>query len=281
MRLVDSMRAKERASRRAGRRPAVLAVAVLVVATSLWGYMLWPRDPLMQNLSSAMRPPSVEHPFGTDQLGRDVLSRVLRGAHVSLVVSLIAIGIASIGGTTLGFVSGFFGGVFDDVIMRVIDGMMAFPGLLLALFAVTILGPGLVTAQIAVGISQMPLIARIARSAVLTEKEKLYVEAGTAVGASSMRVLTRYVAPNSLGPLVVQISLMVADTILVIAGLGFLGLGAQPPTPELGSMLSESRLYMWQAPHLAVFPGIVICGLALTFNALGDVLRRRLSDGER
>lgn len=249
---------------------------VSVVLALFAGSWLTPRDPLKQDLSSALRPPSAYNLFGTDQLGRDVLSRVLYGARVSLGTSFVAIVLAGGLGVTIGFVSGFVGGVVDNALMRLLDATMAFPGLLLALCAVVVLGPGLLTAPIAVGVTQIPIIARLARATILSEKTKLYVESGIALGGSSWRLLVRHLAPNSLMPIVVQLSLMVADTILAVAGLGFLGLGAQPPTPEWGAMLSESRLYLWQAPHLAIFPGLAVCLVALAFNVLGDSLRKTM-----
>lgn len=255
------------------RTQLTLVALVLALFAGSW---LTPRDPFKQDLSSALLPPSTHHLFGTDQLGRDVLSRVLYGARVSLGASFVAIVLAGGVGVVTGFASGFVGGAFDNVMMRLLDAMMAFPGLLLALCAVVILGPGLLTAPIAVGITQIPIIARLARATILSEKTKLYVESGVAIGCSSWTLLVRHLAPNSLMPIVVQLSLMVADTVLAIAGLGFLGLGAQPPTPEWGVMLGESRLYLWQAPHLAIFPGLAVCSLALTFNLLGDSLRKTM-----
>lgn len=275
---MTDARREQRPTRRLQRarrtNPAVSVAAVLFVLLGILGQYISPHEATQQDLSSVLNPPSKEHWLGTDQLGRDTLSRVLQGARLSLVVGSVAIGIAGLVGSSLGFVSGFVGGVLDEILMRFVDTLMAFPGLLLALIAVTVLGPGLTTAAIAVGITQVPSVARIARAAILSERERLYAEAAAALGATPPRVLIRHLIPNSLGALVAQLSLMLAEAILIIAGLGFLGLGAQPPTPEWGIMLSESRLYMWQSPWVAVFPGVAISLFVLTFNMLGDSLRR-------
>lgn len=258
----------------------VLGAVLLFVLVGIAGGYFTPYDSTKQNLAAVLQSPSQGHWFGTDQLGRDVLSRVIEGTRLSLVVGTVAIGIAGVIGGSLGFISGFGGGILDEVLMRVVDTLMAFPGLLLALIAVTVLGPGLTTAAIAVGLTQIPVVARLARSTILSERERLYVEAAGALGMGKVRLLFLHLIPNCLGPLIAQLSLMLADAILIIAGLGFLGLGAQPPTPEWGIMLSESRLYMWQSPYLAVFPGLAISLFVLTFNLLGDSLRTALDKRE-
>lgn len=254
--------------------PIVLCAALVFIVVGALGQQMSPYDSTQQDLTAVLQSPSKEHWLGTDQLGRDLLSRVLHGARLSLVVGAVAIGIAGVLGSTLGFISGFVGGMLDEVLMRVVDTLMAFPGLLLALIAVTVLGPGLTTAAIAVGVTQIPTVARIARATILSERERPYVEAATALGSRRSRLLAVHLIPNSLGPLIAQLSLMLAEAILIIAGLGFLGLGAQPPTPEWGIMLSESRIYMWQSPYVAIFPGIAISLFVLTFNMLGDSLRK-------
>lgn len=253
-----------------------VASTAMFLLIGLLGAQVTPYDPLAQDLNGVLQPPSVTHPFGTDQLGRDVLSRVLAGARVSLQVSAIVVAIGGIAGVLLGFGSGYLGGLFDEIVMRIIDTMMAFPGILLALAFVTVMGAGIRTAIISVGITEVALIARVARSAMLSAKEDLYVEAARSIGVPNTRIVARHLTPNCMSPVIVQLALIAADAILIAAGLSFLGLGAQPPTPEWGIMLSDSRVYLWQAPHLAVFPGAAILLAALTFNLLGDSLRRAL-----
>ena len=221
-------------------------------------------------------PPSIEHLMGTDVIGRDLLSLVIYGARISLLVGVFAVSLAILIGATLGAIAGFAGGTVDNVIMRIMDVMISFPTILLALVIVVILGPGLFNAMVAVGIVSIPAFARITRASVLGESGKEYVMAARSVGASSRRVLWRHVMPNTLSPIIVAASLGIASAILDAAALGFLGLGAQPPTPEWGLLLSRNRGYMFTSPWLVFFPGLSIMFLVLGFNLLGDGLRDAL-----
>jgi peptide/nickel transport system permease protein len=222
------------------------------------------------------QPPSIEHPMGTDVIGRDMLSLIIYGARISLVVGVFAVSLAIILGATLGAIAGFAGGTVDNVIMRIMDIMISFPTILLALVIVVILGPGLFNAMVAVGIVAIPAFARITRASVLGESGKDYVMAARSIGAGSRRVLWRHVMPNTLSPIIVAASLGIATAILDAAALGFLGLGAQPPTPEWGLLLSRNRGYMFTSPWMVFFPGISIMFLVLGFNLLGDGLRDAL-----
>jgi peptide/nickel transport system permease protein len=224
----------------------------------------------------AKQPPSLEHPMGTDAVGRDMMSLIIYGARISIRIGVFAVGFAILIGSTLGAISGFARGVVDAVIMRVMDIMLAFPSILLALAIVVVIGPGLFNAMLAVGIVAIPTYARIARATVLSENEKDYVMAARAIGVSSSRILWRHILPNILSPLIVTASLGIATAILDAAGLGFLGLGAQPPTPEWGLLLSRNKSYMFTSPWMVFFPGISIMYLVLGFNLLGDGLRDAL-----
>ncbi len=219
--------------------------------------------------------------LGTDEQGRDLLSRILYGIPISLTIGLVAVGIGLILGVPLGALSAYFGGRVDLLIQRLVDVMLAFPGILLAIVLVAILGPGLENAMIAVGIAAVPIYARLVRGLVLSLKALDYVEAARALGASHARVLLRHILPNALGPILIQSSLQMAIAILFAAGLGFLGLGARPPEPEWGLMLARGREYLAVAPHVATFPGLAIVGLVLAFNLLGDALRDALDPRSR
>ena len=221
-------------------------------------------------------PPSIEHLMGTDVIGRDMASLIIYGARISLLVGVFAVSLAILVGATLGAIAGFAGGTVDNVIMRIMDIMIAFPTILLALVIVVILGPGLFNAMVAVGIVAIPAFARITRASVLGESGKEYVMAARSVGAGARRVLWRHVMPNTLSPIIVAASLGIASAILDAAALGFLGLGAQPPTPEWGLLLSRNRGYMFTSPWMVFFPGIAIMFLVLGFNLLGDGLRDAL-----
>ncbi|TBH20611.1 ABC transporter permease [Thermus thermamylovorans] len=216
------------------------------------------------------------HLLGTDEQGRDLFSRILHGIPISLTIGLVAVGIGLLLGAPLGALSAYFGGRTDLLVQRLVDVMLAFPGILLAIVLVAILGPGLTNAMIAVGIAAVPIYARLVRGVVLSLKALDYVEAARALGASHGRILFRHILPNALSPLLIQSSLQMAIAILFAAGLGFLGLGARPPEPEWGLMLARGREYLAVAPHVATFPGLAIVGLVLAFNLLGDALRDAL-----
>ncbi len=217
--------------------------------------------------------PTLAHPLGTDQLGRDQLSRMLYGARISLVIGLAAVSLAIFIGMLLGAVAGYIGGAADTLIMRSMDIMLAFPSILLALAIVVVIGQGLMNVMLAVGIVSVPTYARIVRSSVLSEVRKEYVEASIAVGAGRWRVLFRHVLPNSISPLIVAASLGIGTAILDAAGLGFLGLGAQPPLAEWGLMLSDNRQKLFSEWWLVAVPGVAIMLTVLGFNLLGDGLR--------
>lgn len=252
-------------------------VFAALVGLGAFGSALAPQDPTKQHLSNALCAPSAQCPLGTDQLGRDYLSRMLDGAHTTLGACLLIMVLGVAIGGTLGFVAGFVGGWLDVVLMRCADMIMVFPGILLALIAVAIAGPSLRTAIIAVAISEIPPTARLARSAMLTCREQLYVDSARMAGSRGVGLLLRHLVPNAMGPLVAQASLIAADAIIIVAGLGYLGLGAQPPAAEWGQMLSEGQLYLDSAWWLTGVPGVAILVTALTFNVIGERIRLRTS----
>jgi ABC-type dipeptide/oligopeptide/nickel transport system permease subunit len=235
-----------------------------------------PYEPLAADLNRMLQVPSRTHPLGTDELGRDLLSRIIFGARISLTLGFVSVGIGLLTGTALGAVGTYRSGWVDLVSMRFVDMLLSFPPVLLAIGIVAAMGPSLYNAMIAIGVAQMPVYARLVRSLVLSLKEQQYVEAARALGARDSRILLRHILPNCLSPLIVQSTLQVASAILSAAALGFLGLGAQPPTPEWGAMLSKGRLYLRVAPYLTAFPGLAIFVTVLGFNLFGDGLRDAL-----
>lgn len=268
-----------RALRRFARQPRALAGALLVglwLLVALVGPALTTQDPFAPNMDQMLVTPSLTHPFGTDDFGRDILTRIIHGTRISLMVGLAATAIATVGGILLGVISGYFGGWVDSVIMRLMDIMLAFPGILLALAIVAILGQGLWNVMIAVGIFAIPTFARVVRGSVLQVRALDYVEAAGALGARHGRVIWRHILPNCMAPVIVVATMRMATAIVTAAGLSFLGLGAQPPTPEWGAMLSAGREYLRTAPHVATFPGLAIMTLVLAFNMMGDGLRDAL-----
>ena len=252
-----------------------IVLLVLIVA-SMAAPWITTHDPVILAPRERLQPPSAQYWFGTDAFGRDVFTRVVYGGRVSLMVGVIAVAISLSLGVTLGLLAGYLGGVFDDVVMRLIDVLMAFPGLLLALAVVAILGPNLVNAMIAVGISAAPTYARVTRSAVLQTKELAFIEAARQSGARVWRIVLVHVFPNVLGSIVVIATLGVANAIIAGAALSFLGLGAGPPTPEWGLMLSDGRAYLRHAWWITTFPGAAIMVTVLAINLMGDGLRDAL-----
>ena len=252
----------------------VVLLGFLVVAAA--APVLAPHDPLAQDLYNRLAEPSLSHPFGTDDFGRDIMSRVVHGARISLRVGLAAVLIALVLGTTIGITAGFWGGAVDQLLMRAMDLMLAFPSILLAIGIVAVLGPGLENAMLAVGIVAIPQYARLVRASALRVRELDYVHAVRALGAGDLRILLFSVLPNCLAPLIVQSTLGLATAILDAAGLSFLGLGAQPPTPEWGAMLNGARELILTAPWLLTFPGLAILLSVLAFNLVGDGLRDAL-----
>ncbi len=238
--------------------------------------ILAPSDPLAQDLYNRLNPPSLSHPFGTDDFGRDLLSRVIYGSRISLRIGTVAVMIALVVGSLVGLVAGYWGGLLDQLLMRAMDLMLAFPSILLAIGIVAVLGPGLENAMLAVGTVAIPQYARLVRASVLTIREQEYVAAARALGAGDFRILFLAVLPNCLAPLIVQSTLGLATAILDAAGLSFLGLGAQPPVPEWGAMLNGGRELILSAPWVLTFPGLAIFLSVLGFNLLGDGLRDAL-----
>ena len=252
------------------------AIVVLNVMVAIFAPVITPYDPVQASLSEIVQPSSRSHPLGTDELGRDILTRIAYGSRISLTLGIISVGIALFGGVALGALGGYFGSWLDLTIMRLIDVILAFPPLLLAIVVVSILGPGIRNAMIAVGIAQVPVYARLVRAEVLSNKGREFVTAARAVGASDLRIMVRHILPNSMAPIIVQSTLNIATAILSAAALGYLGLGAQPPTPEWGTMLTKGRLYLRVAPHVTTFPGLAIVITVLGFNLFGDGLRDAL-----
>jgi len=250
---------------------AILLLALVSVA--LLAPVLAHRDPVRINPPDSLKPPGKEFWFGTDQFGRDVYSRVIWGARLSLRVGIVAVLISVGGGVPLGLAAGYYGGWLDMAIMRLIDLMLAFPGILLALVIVTILGPGLSNVMLAVGIYGIPSYARVVRGSVLVVRGQPFVEAAQAVGCPTVRVVARHLLPNVVAPIIVLSSLNVAGAILTSAALSFLGLGAQPPTPEWGALLNAGRDWVRDAWWLTTFPGLAIMLTVLAINMLGDGLR--------
>lgn len=252
---------------------AGLVIASLVVASALLASVLAPAPPDSMQLLDRLQPPSAPHPFGTDAFGRDVLSRVLYGGRISLVIGILAVGIAALVGSTLGAIAGYAGRRVDQVIMRVMDALLAFPAVLLALAIVGTLGPGLLNLALAIAVTSVPSFARVARAATLSTKGLEFIQAAHALGVRDASVLGKHIVPNGFGPVLVVATVQISSAILAAASLSFLGLGVQPPTPEWGSMLAENRGHMQRAPWLVAFPGLAIMLTVMGFNLLGDALR--------
>jgi peptide/nickel transport system permease protein len=246
---------------------AIMAVAALV------GPVLSPYDPSVQDLPLRLEGPSLPHPFGLDELGRDILARVLAGARISFLVGVTVVTISAVVGTILGALAGYFGGLLDDLISRVVDTLLAFPGLLLSIALVAVLGPSLTNVLLALTVIGWVGYARLVRGQVLRAREFEYVQAARALGAGTVRVLWRHVIPTAAPAVVVQATLGMAGAIIGEAALSFLGLGVQPPTPSWGTMLNGGRAHLLDAPHLTIFPGLAIALLVLGFNFVGDGLR--------
>lgn len=282
--VVTSVQVARRQSTSAWRRFlrdrwAVVALALLVFVAVIvaLGPSLAPYDPLQTNLGMRLKPPGTPgHPLGTDELGRDVLSRLLYGARPSIGVGFAAVAVAMLIGVPIGLLAGYVGGLFDTVVSRIVDVLLAFPYVLLAIAIVAALGPGLFNAMLAVGIAGVPYYVRIVRASALALREQEFVQASRALGASHAWILLRHIFPNALSPLIVAATLDVGWMITAAAGLSFLGLGAQPPQPEWGVMLSDGRQYVGVAPHLALVPGFAIFLVVLALNLVGDGLRDAL-----
>jgi peptide/nickel transport system permease protein len=265
--------------RRMLRRPA--AVIALVVVAAFVGIALAaphvaPHDPIKQNFLSVRKAPSDVYRLGTDEVGRDVLSRLIWGARASLLAGVIPVAIALAASVPLGLLSGCTGGWLDGLIMRVTDAMLAIPFLIVAIALAAFLGPNLTNAMIAIGIAALPTFLRLARGTALALTTEDFVESARALGCSRLRIAVRHVLPNMLPPLLIQSSLTVAAAIIAEASLSFLGLGQQPPAPSWGSMLNAAQRYLVQAPWMAIYPGLMIFGIVMSLNVLGDALRDAL-----
>ena len=253
-----------------------LAIIGILVFSAIFAEVIAPYHFDDQDLMRTLLSPSREHILGTDNFGRDIFSRIVYGSRVSLQVGFIAVGISLITGGLLGAIAGYYGGRLDNVIMRGIDILLAIPPILLAISIVASLGPGLRNVMIAVGIASIPTYARIVRASVITIKDQEFIEAARAIGANDVRIIAKHIMPNSMAPIIVQGTLGVANAILAAAGLSFIGLGIQPPTPEWGAMLSQGRQFIRDYWHMTTFPGIAIMTTIFGLNLLGDGLRDAL-----
>ena len=269
----------QRAMRRlVKRRAAVIGLAVVLffIAVAAAAPLISPYDPLATSWAAVRKAPSAAHLFGTDEIGRDVLARIIWGSRASLLAGILSVSLAMAIGVPLGLVTGYVGGWFDGTVMRVVDAMLAIPFLILAIALAAFLGPSLSNAMIAIGVSQMPIFARLTRGQVLSVKHEDYIEAARAVGNPHLRIMLRHIFPNVVPPILVQATLAAAAAIIAEASLSFLGLGQQPPNPSWGSMLNTARNFMSQAPWMAVWPGLAIFSLVLSLNLFGDGLRDAL-----
>jgi peptide/nickel transport system permease protein len=248
-------------------------VTIVIVLVAVFAPIIAPGDPVVANIPDRVQPPNRTYIMGTDTLGRDVFSRLVYGARYSLTVGLIAVAIATSGGVVLGLISGFYSGRVDMVIQRIVDMMMALPRILLAMAIVFSLGVGLTQVMIAVGISNIPTFVRVVRASVLSARENTYVEAARAIGRPDLGIMARHILPNVMAPIIVVSTLGVAGAILTAASLSFLGLGAQPPTPEWGAMISAGRDTLRSAWWISTFPGLTITIVVLAINLVGDALR--------
>jgi len=253
-----------------------MVILTLFLLMAIFAPWLAPFDPDAIDLFRTMEGPSRDHLLGVDQFGRDLLSRIIYGARTSLLLSVVVVALAGFTGITLGVLAGFFGGFIDRVIGLITDILMTLPSIVVALGVITVIGPGLVSTMVAIGVSMVPRFVRVIRGSVLSVRQMEYVQSARALGSWNARIILSHVLPNSLAPVIVQGSLLTAQAVLVAAGLGFLGLGAQPPTAEWGQMLAEGRGYLRVAPHISVFPGLAIMLMVFGFNLLGDGLRDAL-----
>jgi len=251
----------------------VMLISAVVVLAAIFGPTLAPYDPIAMNLGDRLQGPSREHLMGADHLGRDIFTRVLYGARISLQVGVVSVALGTLVGLILGAVAGYLGGRVDTVIMALMDAIYAFPAILLALVLVAVFKPGLVTVMTAIAIVRIPIFARTVRASVLAEREKEYVEASRCVGQRGLMIMAKHILPNIMAPLIVVTTTYFATAIVVEASLSFLGLGIPPPAASWGTMLNDGRKFMESAPHTVLFPGIAISLTVLGFNLLGDGLR--------
>ena len=285
---TDQARREAGPWKRAFRKLMRNRLATLGLATILFFMLLallapWvsPYDPLATNWGAIRKAPSMEHWFGTDELGRDVLSRVIWGTRASMLAGVVSVFISLVAGVTIGLLAGFVGGVFDGVISRITDAFLACPFLILAIALAAFLGPNLTNAMIAIGVSAAPIFVRLTRAQVLNVKVEDYIEAARAIGCPPSRIVMSHILPNVTAPLIVQTTLAIAAAVIAEASLSFLGLGQQPPDPSWGSMLNTAKNFMEDAPWMAIWPGLAIFFLVLAFNLLGDGLRDALDPRSR
>lgn len=253
-----------------------MVMLLILIFAAVFADFIAPYDPLKQDIINRLQPPSAGHFFGTDELGRDIFSRILFGSRISLTVGLIAVSLSSVAGCALGAIAGYYGGAIDNVIMRCTDVLMAIPSILLNISIVAALGTGLQNVMIAIGISSVPAYCRIMRASLLSLKNQEFVDASRAAGASDAHIILQHILPNSLAPLIVQATLKIGGAILSCASMSFIGLGIVPPTPEWGAMLSTGRDFLRDAPHLTTFPGMAIMFAVFAMNLMGDGLRDAL-----
>lgn len=250
-----------------------LGSAILLLFLAVFGPRIAPFDPITVNTPQRFQAPSLHHPFGTDEFGRDIFSRILYGARIAVKVGMLSVVVAFAGGIVLGLISGYYGGLVDTALSRLLEIWLSFPDILFVIAVVAILGPALNHVILALGFLSIPAYARIVRGSVLSAREEQYVEAARALGVSDGRIMWRHILPNVVAPLIILSSLRFGGALLSGAGLSFIGLGAQPPEPEWGAILSTGRQYMYQAPWITVFPGLAIAIFVLGINLLGDGLR--------
>lgn len=259
-------------------KAAMLGLAILsteILLAILAPYII-PYDYSFMDMANTFAKPSFQHPFGCDDMGRDIISRVLYGARYSISIGIIAVSIGSLIGCTIGAIAGYFGGQVDNIIMRLLDIIQAIPGMLLMIVISAVLGPGYFNTIIALSIGSISGMARMLRAQMLKERENEYIEAAQSINCSKFRIITSHLLPNCISPMIVSATMGVAQTITMAAGLSFIGLGVQPPIPEWGAMLSAARQFIRQAPHLVYFPGLAIAVTVLALNLLGDGLRDAL-----
>ena len=246
---------------------------ILFIITAFVGPFLLSQDPNEVQVANKLQPPSAEHWFGTDNYGRDIFTRIIYGMELTLRVGFLSVAIGGAVGVVFGIIAGYYGGWIDTVIMRIMDVLLAFPGILLALAIVSVLGGSLRNVIIAVAIYSVPAFARIVRGSTLSVRKLEYIDAVRALGASDTRIIFKHILPNIMSPIIVQATLRIATAILTASGLSFLGLGVQPPTPEWGAMMSDGRNFIVDAPHIILFPGLMVVIVVLAFNIFGDGIR--------
>ncbi len=279
IRPAKESKAKDVIKRMFRNKSAVIGLIILiifVIAVALAGVITDKELTTTQDASIRLQPPSKDHPFGTDPYGRDVFARVLFGGRISMSIGLFTAALSLVAGGLLGAVAAYYGGNVDNVIMRVMDMISAIPGTLLALAIVSAIGTSMINLMIAITISSVPAFTRLVRSTVLTVVGSDYVEAARACGTKDLRIILKHILPNAVGPIIVQTTASIASMILLAAGMSFIGMGVQPPTPEWGAMISEAREFLRQCPYLVIFPGVAIVLTALSFNLIGDGLRDAL-----